>query len=56
MNWKIVLTGKEIGTVLHPTLTEGMPQWCNGVCYLVDRLDFKKRVVAVKEHPANAGK
>lgn len=56
MNWKIILNGKEIGTVEHATLTVGAPQWCGGVCYLVESIDYKKRAVTVKEHPANAGK
>jgi len=56
MKWKILFNGKEIGQVDHATLTVGMPQWCNRVCYLVESIDYKKRAVTVKEHPANAGK
>lgn len=56
MKWKVVLNGAEIGKVDHATLTVGMPQWCKGVCYLVESVDYRKRVVTVREHPANAGK
>lgn len=56
MKWKIKLNDTMIGEADHVTLTVGMPQWCKGVCYLVESLDYKKRIVTVKEHPANAGK
>ena len=56
MNWKIVLNGEKIGEADVVTMMVGMPQWCNGVCYLVESIDYKTRTVTVKEHPANAGK
>jgi len=56
MKWKIVLNGQEIGQADHVTLTVGMPQWCNKVCYLVKSVDYKKHILTVKEHPANTKK
>lgn len=56
MKWKIILNGAKIGEANQVTRTVGMPQWCNGVCYLVEDIDYKKHTVTVKEHPANAGK
>lgn len=56
MKWKIVLNGEKIGEADAVTMTVGMPQWCGGVCYLVEEIDYKSRTITVKEHPANAGK
>jgi hypothetical protein len=54
--WTVRLDGKDIGVVRYarPSLT--MPQWCNGVCYLVKDVDYKTHIIIVEVHPKNAGK
>lgn len=54
--WTVKLGNKEIGTVRYAIPTLFMPQWCNGVCYLITDIDYKKHIITVKEHPGNAGK
>jgi hypothetical protein len=54
--WTVKLGDEEIGAVKHAVPTLSAPQWCDGVCYLITDVDYKNRVITVKEHPGNAGK
>jgi hypothetical protein len=54
--WTIKLGDRKVGIVKCAIPTLSMPQWCDGVCYLIERIDYAKHVITVKEHPGNAGK
>jgi hypothetical protein len=54
--WIIRLKRKDIGTVQYASPVLGMPQWCNGVCYLIKGISYIEHVITVREHPANNDK